>query len=291
MRKGSEMPSSYQPIFRVSFGHAFFADGALRALRIVPVPACYDMLRRAGVLLRAQDDGIAAFGDERAVERLRLHIAEAGAPLKMAFQVFFTDPHFYEYTAPAWPERKLLFLDTAHAMPDEAGRQLVHAAPCVPASAFLERDHAELEAILGKRILAPAPAMVLQVSVSSSLLDASDAGQRHFHVQFDAASSHWKDCLFGGGPDQAGIVDLAGDVEFDHYAGVNIADDRRAHVFLSRRAIPMREVSPARFQLRAASMSGDKVLISRMPNASVGKRFRESRDGNDILASETFIKH
>ena len=287
------MPSSYRLIFRVSFSHAFFADGALRSLRIVPVRACHDMLRRAGLLLRAQEDGIAAYGDEQAVERLRLHIAEDGAPLRMAFQVFFTDPHFFEYTAPAWPKGKLLFLDTAHAVADEAGHQLLHAAPCVPESAFVDRDHADLEPILGKSSSAwtPAPDMVLQAVVSSALLDAAEPGQRHFHVCFDAASTHWKYCLFGAGEVQAGIVDLAGEVEFDHYADVNIADDRRAHVFLSKRAIPMREVSPSRFQLRAASPAGDKVLIKRMPNASVGKRFRESRDGNEILVSEIFINH
>lgn len=285
------MPLSYELLFRVSFGHAYFADGALRALRIVPVAACYDMLRRAGVLLRAQDDGIAAFADTQAVARLRLHIAEAGGPLRMAFKVFFTDPHFFDYTAPAWPKGKLLSLGTDLSTTDAAGRQVLHTSPCVPASAFVERDHASLEPILGKRVLAPEPAMVLQVVVSASLLDAPEPAQRHFHVRFDAASTHWKYRLCGAGEVQAGIVDLAGDVEFDHYPDVNIADDRQAHVFLSRRAIPMREVSPARFQLRAASPAGDKVLIKRMPNASVGKRFRESRDGNEILVSEICINH
>lgn len=283
------MPSPGQLIFRVLFEHAFFADGALRAVRIVPVAACHDMLRRAGVLLRVHDDGIAAFGDGKAVERLRLHVAEAGGSLNMAFLVFFTDPQFWEYTLPARPKDKLLFLNTARSVRDDAGRQILHATPSVPASAFVERDHADLVAILGKRVLAPAPAMVLQVAVSSSLLDAPDPGQRHFHARFEAASSHWKYCLFGANEAQAGIVDLAGDMEFDHFAGVEIAERRRADVFLSKRAMPMREVSAARFQLRAMSSAGGRVLIKRMPNASVGKCFRENKDGNEILVSEIFI--
>jgi hypothetical protein len=283
------MTSSYQLIFRISFEHAFFADGMLRCLRIVPVAACQDMLRRAGVVLRAQDDGIAAFGDGEAVERLRLHVAEAGASLDMAFLVFPTDVHFFEYTAPAWSKGQLLFLNTAACVPDDAGRQMLHATPYVAPSAFVERDHADLEPLLGKPFLTPAPAMVVQVAVSSGLLSASDFRRRHFHARFDAASSHWKYCLFGAGPAQPGIVDLAGDMEFDHFAGVTIADGRCADVFLSKREIPMREVSAARFQLRAASSAGDKVLIKRMPNANVGKRFRDSKDGNQILVSEIFI--
>jgi hypothetical protein len=283
------MSSPYQLIFRVSFEHAFFADGILRSLRIVPVAACYDMVSRAGVLLRLEGDGIAAFGDAEAVERLRLHVAEAGASLNMAFLVFSKDPHFFEYTVPVWPKGQLLFLNTACASPDDAGRQILHATPYAPASAFVDRHHPDLQPILGKCVLALAPAMVLQVVVSPSLLNASDSRERHFHARFDAASSHWKYCLFGAGEAQAGIVDLAGDMEFDHFAGVEVADRRRAEVFVSKRAIPMREVSAARFQLRAASPVGDKVLIKRMPNASVGKHFRENKDGNQILVSEIFI--
>ncbi|SFC53117.1 hypothetical protein [Massilia yuzhufengensis] len=236
MRKVNELPSSYGLIFRVSFGHAFFADGTLRALRIVPVPACHDMLRRAGLLLRAQEDGIAAYGDAKAVQRLRLHIAEAGASLRMGFQVFLTDPLFFEYTAPAWPKGKLLFLDTSRAFPDAAGRQRLHATSSVPVSAFLDRDHADLAPIFGKHVLAPAPAMALQVVVSSALLEASEPGQRHFHAHFDAAG-----------------VALAGDGDFQHFGAANIADDRRAHVFPSKRAIAKREVGPLRFHLRAAA--------------------------------------
>ena len=285
------MSSSYQLVFRVSFEHAFFADGALRSLRVVPTAACLGMLRRAGVLLRAEDDGIAAFGNGEAVERLRLHVAEAGAPLSLSFLVCFTDPHFFEYTVPAWPKGQLLFLDTASCVPDAAGRQMLHATPCVAASAFVDYQHASLEPILGARVLVPAPAMVLQVAVSPGLLDAPDGVRRHFHARFDAASSHWKYCLFGAGAGdaRAAIVDLAGDMEFDHFAGIEIAERRRADVFVSKRAIPMREVPTARFQLRAASPAGDKVLIKRMPNASLGKRFREIRDGNEILVSEIFI--
>lgn len=283
------MSSAYQLIFRLAFEHAFFADGKLRALRIVPVAACFDMLRRAGLLLRNQDDGIAAFGDAKAVERLRLHLAEGGGSLGMAFQVFFTDRHFFEYTVPARPAGQLLFLDTADATPDAQGRLMLHVTPCVPQSAFLARDDERMQAILGKRILPPEPAMVLQVALTPGILDAAEVRERCFHVRFDAASSHWKYCLFRTDEAQVGIVDLAGEMEFDHCADVDIADGRRADVFLSKRAIPMREVAEVRFQLRAASAAGDKVLIKRMPNASVGRRFRHSRDGSEILVSELFV--
>jgi len=283
------MPSSFQLIWRVSFRHAFFSDGILRALRIVPVAACHDMLRRAGVLLRAEEDGIALYGDERATERLRLHLGDAGARLDMAFQVFFTDPHFFEYTLPAWQAGQVMFLDTAAAANDGAGRRTLHAAPCVAADALLEREHPTLEAILGKRRPALEPAMVLQVAVTPALLDSTEPGQRHFQVCFDAASSYWKYWLFNAGEAQAVIVDLAGEVEFDRCAGVEIGERRQADVFLSKQAIPMREVATARFQLRAASPAGDKVLIKRMPNASLGKRFRDEKDGNRILVSEIFI--
>ncbi len=284
--------SSYRLVFRVAFEHAYFSDGVLRPLRIVPDAACHDMLRRAGVLLLVGEGGIAAFGDDRIVERLRLHTLDAGAALGLAFLVFFTDPHFFEYTLPARPAGHLLFLSTADAAADADGRLLLHATPTVPAAAMLPREHPRLQAILGQRVLAPAPAMVLEVVLTPAMLDAPEPG-RSFQVRFDAASSHWKYCVFGaaeaGSESRAGIVDLAGDMEFEHLPGAEIGDRRRADVWLSKRAIPMRERPEARFQLRAASPSGDKVLIKRMPNAGVGKRFRECRDGNEILVSEVFV--
>jgi len=248
------MPASYRMLFRVSFGHAFFADGVLRDLRIVPVPQCFDKLRRAGLVLRLQEDGIAAYGDDMAVERLRLHIAAAGRSLGMAFQVFFTDPHFFEYTAPAWPSGQLLFLDTADSVTDETGRRIVHATPFVEASAFLERSHARLACILGERVLAPTPAMVMQVDVSTALLDVVDARARHFHVRFDAVGTQWKGGAAGCGEADAGEGEpAAGSRQF---AGLNIADRQRAHVFLSRGAIQMREVTPPRARRRLPLVAG-----------------------------------
>ena len=264
------MPASYKLIFRVSFGHAFFADGVLRDLRMVPVPACFDKLRRAGLVLRSQEDGIAAYGDEQAVERLRLHIAAAGRSLGMAFQVFFTDPHFFEYTAPAWPRGKLLFLDTADSVTDESGRRIVHATPFVEASAFLERDHARLACILGERVLAPTPAMVIQVDVSRALLDVLDSRQRHFHVRFDAVGNRWKDGRVDSGEAEAGSGESSNDGRFRHFAGANIADRRRAHVFVSRGAVQMREVSPPRWRRRAPLQAAGKAGTGRMPAAGPG---------------------
>ncbi|MCD2518991.1 hypothetical protein LQ564_22065 [Massilia sp. G4R7] len=263
------MPASYKLIFRISFGHAFFADGILRDLRMVPVPVCFDKLRRAGLELRAQEDGIAVYGDEKAIARLRLHIGAAGRSLGMAFQVFFTDPHFFEYTAPSWPSGKLLFLDTADSVTDDSGRRIVHATPFVEASAFLERDHARLTPILGERVLAPTPAMVIQVDLSAALLDVVDARQRHFHIRFDAASGHWNDGKQGSG-DARPDDDPARDITFRHFAGVNIADRRRAHLFLAKGAIQMREVSPPRLRLRPAPHEALKAPANRMAAAGVG---------------------
>lgn len=284
------MPASYQLIFRVAFEHMFFADGQLHDLRVAPVAACQAMLNRAGVLLRPEGNGIAAYGDAAVVERLRLHLAEACGALELAFQVRFSDPHFFDYTAPAWPPGQVLFLDTACCTTDEDGRQMLHATPCVPASAFLPRDHASLTCI--RDVRTAAPAMVLQVTVSDRLLDTPVPAQRQFHVRFDAAGSHWKYILFGAPADGAArVVDLAGDIAFEYLPNVDIADRRRADVFLSTRAIPMREVQAVRFQLRAATADGDKVLIKRMPHAGVGTRCRDSRDGHEILVSEIFINH
>jgi hypothetical protein len=284
------MPSAHQVIFSVAFEHAFFADGALRALRIVPVPACQHLMIQAGLLLRSQSDGVVALGDDAVVQRLRLHIDDAGGALALGFQVFFTDPHFFEYTAPEFPAGGVLFLDTAHCTADAAGRQMLHARPCVAAADCLARHHPDAARALGERLLPPAPPMVLQVTLSRGLLDAAPTG-REFHVRFDAASSHWKYLLCGAGKvdGELAVVDPAGGIAFARFADVALTERERADVFLSTREIPMRQRSDARFQLRLRTAAGEKIVIKRLPHASPGSRIRERRDGGEILVSEIFI--
>lgn len=261
------MPASYRLIFRISFGHAFFSDGVLRELRIVPVPSCFDRLRRAGLLLRPQEDGIAVYGDDSAIGRLRLHIEGDGGSLGMAFQVFFTDPHFFEYTSPAWPAGKLLFLDTADSVTDDSGRRVVHATPFVDASAFLDRDHARLGRILGERVLAPTPAMVIQVAVTPDLLEVVDVRQRHFHVLFDAGDKQRRQQAGANEPD-ASEGEPSGGTGCSHFAGVNIADHRRAHVFLPKGPMPTREVSPPRLRLRHTAPAAARPALDQLSTAA-----------------------
>lgn len=284
------MSQGYRLLFRISFEHLFFADGMLKGLRVAPSEACREMLRRAGVLLRLQDDGIAAYADADTLARLRLHLDEAGGLLDMAFLVFATDPHFAEYTLPALPRGQLLVFDSAHASADSGGRQMLHASPFVAASALMALDDDALAPILGKRGALAPPCMLVRLALTVSLVDEPAPARRRFYARFEAAASYWKYWLFGVASDTtASIADLGGDMQFDHVSGVELADKRRADVFLSRRQIAMREMPEARFQLRASTPSGDKVLIKRMPNASLGKRFRETRDGSELLVSEIFI--
>lgn len=230
------MPSSFALIFRVAFEHAYFPDGVLRAVRIVPVAACHDMLKRAGMQLRAHDDGIAAHGDGDVLKRLRLHMAETGGPLALAFQVFFTDPQFAGFTAPGWPAGHVLFLDTAATTPDGAGRQMLHATPGVPASAFRDRQDAAIVRILGARVQAPAPAMVLQVTVSEALLDAATPAQRHYHVRFDAARRDDR-------PGPAAV----GSEAYDPFPRAGFSDRRERERFTAQRDLPAWEMALALF--------------------------------------------
>lgn len=254
MRTGADIPPGFGLLFRVAFEHAYFPDGLLRGLRIVPVAACHDMLRRAGVLLRPQADGIAAFGDADAMQRLRLHIADTGAPLDMAFQVFFTDPQFFDYTAPHWHPERVLFLDTGCCTTDEGGRQMLHPAPCVPAAALRERADADIVRILGPRVQAPMPAMVLQVAVSHRLLDTEVPTQRSYHVRFDAAST--------------GCTCRAG-----------APDRRRADVAIAPCDSPMQ---PAPYvQLPGAMPAGGHAVMPGSLHGGMGRRAGDSRDAAD----------
>jgi hypothetical protein len=285
------MASAYQLVLKISIEHLFFGDGVARGIRIVPTVACSALLDRAGLLSRPFEGGIALYGDLAARERLAEHVKEAGGMQKMGFLVYSGDPHFAEYTLPPPRPGELLFFDTRCAGTDAGGRRQLHRQEHVDGRAMLALDHKRVLRLLGKQQLGRAPLMAVALAVTGALLALPpEAPGRHFHARFDAGASHWKYLLFGVLGEKAGeIADAGGQVRFERLGKLEVEPRREAAVFLSDRPIPLRERQVQRFALHEKAPNSEKVLIKRMPNASLGKRFPHQQDGGEVLVSEIFI--
>ncbi len=285
------MVAGYRLVFQIDFEHAFFGDGVARCFKFAPTEACSAMLARAGLLLRPLSGGLAVYADDAGLARLRLHVAEAGSRLKLGFLVYSSDPHFAEYTVPAPRRGALLFFDSRRAAVDGEGRRVLHQGAQVSEESFRPLDHKRVLCLLGDERLRYPPVAAVALGLDEALLALPpDARGRRFLARFEAGACRWKYLLFGALGERAGaITDAGGHIEFKSLGRIEVEERRHAAVFLSQQEIPMRERHEQRFELREKPPNVEKVLIKRMPNASLGTRYRHQQDGADVLVSEIFI--
>jgi hypothetical protein len=285
----------YQLLFEISIEHLYYADGICRDLELVPDDATLRVIGHAGLVLRRTADGIALWIAPERMEQLRERVADAGNALQLGFRAYSSDPHFSEYTLPARRVGQLLLLDSRRARVDPSGRQLLHAAPFVSEHDYVAPDAKQLARMLGGARSPQLPMALVQMVLTGDAgglcADATDPALRRFTLRFDAARTYWKYLLLGTlGSKPAYITDLDEQVTFRRLeADADLPGRRTAAVFLSERAIAMRDIPVQRFQLKETAAFGEKVLIKRMPNARIGTGQREVVDGHAVLVSEIFI--
>jgi hypothetical protein len=285
----------YQLLFDISIQHIYYADGICRDLALEADDGALRDIGRAGLLLRRTVDGLALWIAPEQMEQLRERVADAGNALTLGFRAYCADPHFAEYTLPAARAGQLLWFDSRKAGLDQSGRNMLHATPFVSEQSLVTPDATQLARLLGGARAPRLPIALVQIVLTNDAnglcADGQDPALRRFGLRFDAAQAHWKYLLLGAlGGKPAYITDLDEAVTFRRLDQQVALDGRhKAAVFLSERAIAMRDIPLRRFQLKEAATFGEKVLIKRMPNARVGTGQREVVDGHAVLVSEIFI--
>ena len=117
-----------------------------------------------------------------------------------------------------------------------------------------------------------------------------DEAARKFFIRFGANRTFWNYYILGELSKRAiYITDLDNTVQFKSIGNVTLPGQREALVLQSSAAIPMQEHSRHRLQLRESGNMGDKVLIKRLPNASIEQTFSEIVDGKMENVSEIFV--
>ncbi|GGI52871.1 hypothetical protein [Oxalicibacterium solurbis] len=275
---------SYVPLFRLAVAHDFFADGICRHLGFVAAGQTARAVRNAQLVIRNTDGGLGIFCDEDRLADLR---SETGAQaIALSFIACSSDPHFVQYTAaPVADAQRLLVFDSRRAVPGEDGRGRLHAAECAGESDLQDVASPELAGIVDRAALLARPAFVVTFAVGDGdLRDVAD-----YSLRFAARSSYWKYYIDGDlSSRELAIVDLDGREDFTQ-AGTERLRGRPSHVFRSGKAIPMQERHTQRFQLKERGTFGEKVVVKRLPNASVNRIGMETIDGKAALVSEMYI--
>lgn len=267
--------SAYREWFRFDVEHAYHG-GRFGGWRALPDAPTGRLLKDAGALLRQVDGSVVVLVPER-----RWDLLPAQDDAVLVFEVRVDDPLFGSYTS-LQPERgQALLADSRQAVHEPSGAWRLHAGELLGDDA--------LAPDLPRQPGAPRPALLLRIAppVPSAPPDSAP----RYVVRLGSASSHWKYYLLDGLADRAlSIVDLDDEVEFRRVDGAGL-DGRRAAVFVSDRALALRERSARRFQLREQAAFGDKVLVKRLPVACAGIRRKAEVDGHAVLVSEIFVNY
>lgn len=275
--------TAYREWFRVAIEHAYHGDGGFDGWHALPAAATSALMARAGVVTRRVPGGFALFAPGERLDLLPAHDAQ-GEPLSLLFHVMVDNPHFAGYTVPQAPPGQVLLADSRGAVAEPSGAWRLHAADCLGAGALVLQEQMDV----GPPARMPSPwrsALLLRIAPGTG------AAAPRYVVRLAALACYWKYYLLGALATRTlAIVDMEREVAFNRL-DEDALGDRPASVFLSDRAIALRERSARRFQLREQASFGDKVLMKRLPVACAGIRRKAQVDGHEVLVSEIFVNY
>jgi len=254
--------SGYGECCRLVIEHAYHGEREWTGWRAFATAATRDFLERERLLVRQAPGALAVF-------------APGGQATGIVeFAIAPGDPRFGGYTLPQAPPGQVLVADGGRAAREASGAWRLHPDACIGAESLAPADGAPARGPL------PAPLLVR--------IDLARTPGRCL-VRLDAASTYWKYYLQGMLAERdVAIVDADGQVAFARTDAV-LAGGRKAAVFLSDRAIALRERPGQRFQLCERAPFGDKVLMKRLPVAGAGGLTRVPGGEEAVLVSEIFV--
>ena len=285
----------YSQLFSIEVRHSFFASGLCRELEFVPTPRTAGKIRNAGLLLKLTRAGIRVFSDLGRLDSLQLHAADDQDPLELVFKAYARDPLFMNYTE-SGPDRQdaVRYFDSVAAVTQEDGSLRLHAGVYAGVEDFRPTDDRGFQDVLTPRDRLAKPAFVVNIGVpkedADALGDGTDGGPRAYFVNFQERQTIWKYLLVGDlAREDYYVADLDNSTEFAPGGNEVLADERTAITFKSTTALPLRERSEYRFQLRERDSGDGKVLIRRLPVASAARIGMERTEGQATLVSEMYI--
>ncbi|PSJ18971.1 hypothetical protein [Nitrosomonas supralitoralis] len=283
---------AYRLLFSVSVEHAYFSGQVCKTLEFIPAGPSVAVLNNAGLLVKFSESGVSVFYQEGTLSRLRLY-AEDG--LSLVFKVFSKDPNFFRYTVPGVPaENNQLYFNNQSVTRDAIGKQMLHSDPSVTDQAWAYTNADPFQGMLDRKDYFANVAFVLQMFIADDeqglCSERLAASARKFYIRFSANQTYWKYYILGElSKRNVYIADLDNTIQFNNAGSILMPGNRAAVLLQSSTAIPMEEQSSCCLQLRESGSMGDKVLIKRLPNASINQIVGEMMNGKMENISEIFI--
>ena len=283
---------AYQLLFSVTVEHMYFSNRICKSLDFVPARSTSELLNKTSTRVKIFGNQIFVFAEYNARKILKMH-AEDG--LTFAFKVFSRDPLFTLYTLPVIQQKdKILYFDNHQKHKNIAGRTPLHRGQYVSDEACVGLKSTQTSDILEPRDYQLKPCFIFKITVQKNAklltLNKQEASFRHFLITFATNQTYWKYYLLGDWAKRhLYIADLDNQIQFKEIVDTVLPEKRTAMVLQSTMPVQMHEQPTQRLQLRELAKMGDKILIKRLPNASVNHTHGNRVDQKIEHISEIFV--
>ena len=276
---------TWKPLFGITIQHNFFSTTLGPLLDFVPIFETQAIIRSSGMISRAESNRIILCYDDEREEILRSCIPTDTGRLDFIFNIYALDPQYELYTD--------MSLSSSGTSPcyssSEKSVALENGLHLETISGAAAKELANRATPDGDR-RHPVKQPVFNVSISIAQQDSLE--HQEYLIGCEARTTYWKYYILGElARQETEIIDLRGDIQFLRSDSQTPFPNREAAVFYSSEPIPLEERPNKQFQLRRPGSNGNKVLIKRLPNASVENLAKDIIKGKEVNVSEIYINY
>lgn len=281
--------TQYLRLFSVVVEHDFYSESVGSHFDFTPSKECKDLLKRETMLLRSDTNKLEIWQETNDEQNISPTEKSSTQTLQFSFDVTARDPNILFHTE--WQQENAREFHNQLSNQSN-GRELLNAIACSTAHAPRSSN---LSAALRSEVMCPD--FKVEIALDRSTIDKVVARQeipsKQYVVALKSKDFHWKYFFSGAlARKKLMIVDLNGE---EGNEGVSFIASSHAATsdgiaLLSKVALPLQQPSKQRFQLREEGVAG-KVLIRRLPNASIDKLGKErGSDGQNLTVAEIYIQ-
>ncbi|XCN73110.1 MAG: hypothetical protein Q3M24_23045 [Candidatus Electrothrix aestuarii] len=270
----------------VALQHNFFpTTNSGPELDFVPSMETQTVMQSVGMLSRVDKNRILLSYDDEKEEILLSCIPMDTQQLEFIFQVYAQDLYFGLYSESSSAEEAPCYSNIKkNRKKNTAEEDGIFLTRCAGDQALAIRERA------GNHARYPAQPAVLNFVIS--ITKETYKEPKEYLIHCASRKTYWKYYLLGELADhEAEIIDLKGEINFQNAGHQFPFPGRTAMVFYSTEPIPLEERPNRQFQLRQSGNNGNKVLIKRLPNASIENLARDTLKGEQVNVSEIYINY
>jgi len=258
-------------LVRVLFRHDYFEGGLAHGWFVVPDADTQHFMQRFEILLRCDGQEMLLFIEQSRIAGAWSERDAYGGKFHLRFTICSADSASAYYT-------DMAVAITQNEFTPVAGEPLLQ--PGEVKSGLLRNKTGALAVVA-------LPLAGVLVEGAGGLPVVAEA---EYELRIKAKATIWKYLLVGEWMDtRMRVVDVRDGVQFSPAQEELLPDGRHATTFYSRTPIGLNERPTLRFQLRGGELSGERILISRMPMAAPTGLRHEMVGGVMTEVSEIFI--